>query len=144
MSPSSRRDFLRNIGVSVPTLKALLAQGAVPAVSTSVEAAFDSAKFTPVELNSVLNASSSDFGPHDLARWFVAASGADGLLRTPTGRQNFRGIPFQLGPEGINNKCWAALSTKTGSWASTHVGLSINRNANFVCIASFCEWDSNP
>jgi hypothetical protein len=38
MSPSSRRDFLKNVGVGVPTLKALLAQGAVPAAATSVEA----------------------------------------------------------------------------------------------------------
>lgn len=67
MSASSRRDFLKNVGVGVPTLKALLAQGAVPAVATSAEAAFDNAKFTPVELNRVLNFSSSDFGPHDLA-----------------------------------------------------------------------------
>src|SRR5581483_229336 len=113
MSPSTRRDFLKNVGVGGPTLKALLVQGAVPAVTTSSETAFDNAKFTQVELNSVLNASSTDFGPHDLARWFGGASAADGLLRTPSGKQNFRGIPFQLGPEGIGNKCWAALSAKT-------------------------------
>lgn len=70
MSASSRRDFLKNVGVSVPTLKALLALGPVPAMETSAEAAFDNAKFTPVELNRVLNSSSSDFGPHELARWF--------------------------------------------------------------------------
>ena len=143
MSPSSRRDFLKNVGVGVPTLKALLSQGGVPAMATSVEAAFDNAKFTPVELNRVLNSSSSDFGPHDLARWFGGASASDGLLRTPTDKQSFRGIPFQLGPEGIGNKCWAALSTKTSSWTTTGVELPINRNANFVCIASFCDWDAN-
>jgi hypothetical protein len=143
MSPSSRRDFLRNVGVGVPTLKALLTQRALPAITTSPETEFDAAKFTPVELNRLLNASSSDFGPHDLARWFGAASTADGLLRTPTGKQSFRGIPFQLGPEGISSKCWAALSTKTSSWTTTGVELPINQNANFVCIASFCDWDAN-
>ena len=80
MSPSSRRDFLKNVGVGVPTLRALLAQGAVPAIATSPETAFDNAKFTPVDLNRALNASSTDFGPHDLARWFGGASAADGLL----------------------------------------------------------------
>ena len=60
-----------------------------------------------------------------------------------TGKQSFRGIPFQPGLEGINSKCWAALSTKTSSWTTTGVELPINQNANFVCIASFCDWDAS-
>jgi hypothetical protein len=143
MSPSSRRNFLKNVGVSVPTLKALLAQGAVPVITTSSETAFDNPKFTPVKLNGILNASSTDFGPHDLARWFGGSSAADGLLRTPSGKQSFRGIPFQLGPEGIINKCWAALSAKTSPWTTTRIELPVNRSASFVCIASFCDWDAN-
>jgi hypothetical protein len=142
MRYSSRRDFLKTVGVSVPTLKALLAQSALPAIASAAETAFDSAKFTPVDLDSAFTASSSEFGPHDLARWFRGASAADGLLRTPTGRQNFRGIPFRLGPDDVSKKCWVTLSARTNSWTTTSIEVPLDREANFVCIASFCDWDT--
>ena len=110
MSPSSRRDLLKNVGVGGPRLKALLAQDTVPAVGTTEEAAFDHAKFTPVELDSVLNSSSNDFGRHDLARWFGSVSAADGLLRTSSGRQTFRGILISTRTRGNQQPEFSGLS----------------------------------
>jgi hypothetical protein len=143
MNTWSRRSFLKTVGIGIPSLQALLAQGALPAVATTTEGTFDKNKFAPLDLTALFNAASSDFGPHDLARWLGGASAGDGLLRTPTGEQNFRGIPFQLGPEGVSKKCWAALSTKTNPWTTTSVEMRVDGTANYVCIASFCDWDLN-
>jgi len=60
----------------------------------------DPGRFAPVALISHFNASPSDFGPRDLAKAMGGPSQQDGLIHTPSGKQNFRGIPFLLGAEG--------------------------------------------
>jgi len=65
------------------------------------------------------------------------------LIRTPSGNQNFRGIPFELGPEGVNKKSWIALSSKRSSWATAQAEIPIGRTAAFFCLAQFCNWDEN-
>ena len=38
---------------------------------------------------------------------------------------------------------WAAMSAQPSPWTTTRIELPVNCNANFVCIASFCDWDTN-
>lgn len=66
----------------------------------------------------------------------------DGLLHIPRGKQNFRGIPFLLAAEG-EQKCWLILSSRNESWLTETVEIAVNQKASFICLAQFCNWDTN-
>jgi hypothetical protein len=139
----SRRNFLKTVGASVPTLQLLLQSGASLARGNKASGKFDSSKFTPIDLSAHFTASSTDFGVHDVARSFGGDSAKDALLRTPTGNQRFRGIPFCLGSDSIEDKCWLAMTNKESSWAVQEAQIPIQRKGRFICLASFCDWDAN-
>ena len=101
----------------------------------------DSGKFTPVDLSPYFTAAPPDFEPRGQAKKMGVAS-QDGLLHTPSGRQNFRGVPFLLGPEGAQ-KSWIVLSTRKDSWLTEAVEIPLNRKAGSICWAQFCNWDAN-
>jgi hypothetical protein len=72
-----------------------------------------------------------------------AAGRPDGLIRTPGGRQNFRGIPFWLGQEGVQNKSWVVLSRRPSPSATGSVLIPLEGRASFICLAQFCDWDES-
>lgn len=139
----SRRKFLQIATSSLPSLH-LVAQGtpALP-VASSVRSEVAFHKFSPVDLSAYFNASARDFGSRDRARELGGQSATDGLIRMPSGAQRFRGIPFLLGPEGVANKGWVALSATSHPWSARKVEVSIKKNIGYVCLASFCDWDNN-
>jgi hypothetical protein len=122
-----RRDWLRCVGTA-PLLP--LPGGA----ADSVEAVF-----TPIALDRFFNASAAQFGPREPLRPRVR----DGLIRTPGGRQQFRGIPFLMGPGDVEQKSWVALSARDASWTARSVEIPIGRTARYVCLAQFCDWDDH-
>jgi len=61
----------------------------------------------------------------------------------PAGNLTLRGIPFRLGPEAIDKKAWVALSTGMTPWASKRLEIPLRQRAEFICVASFCDWDEN-
>ena len=140
----TRRGFLQTVGAGVPTL-ALLVQGSGITGQTSdqLSAASAAAKFTPVDLTPYFNTSPRGFGPREQAKSLGKDSAHDGLIRVPTGKQTFQGIPFSLGPDDIESKSWIALSTAPSSWATRSVEVPVNAKANFGCLAAFCDWDAN-
>lgn len=140
----SRRTFLRTVGTSVPTL-ALVAQETTARAMTPIASGSEegSGKFTPIDLSPFFNASPADFGPRDWAEDLIGDSARDGLVRTPTGKQNFRGIPFSLGQEGVEKKSWAVLSTRANSWVARRLEIPLQQKATYVCLAQFCDWDPN-
>jgi len=95
--------------------------------------------FTSIELQPYFNASASDFGTRDQMRF----RSGDGLIRTPGGKQQLRGIPFLLGPGDVRRKSWVALSTRPTAWTASSVEVLIGRKAHFVCLAQFCDWDDH-
>jgi hypothetical protein len=139
----SRRTFLQIATSSLPSLH-FVAQG-TPALAAplSFPPEVASHKFSPVDLSAYFNASPKDFGPRERAKELGGQSGEDGLIRMPSGVQQFRGIPFLLGPKGVANKGWLALSTAPRAWSASQVDVNINKNAGYVCLASFCDWDKN-
>jgi hypothetical protein len=72
-----------------------------------------------------------------------ARNTTDQLVRTPSGRQEFRGIPFVLGPEDVREKSWIVLSRKKTAWAAARAEVPVHSKAGFVCLAQFCDWDEN-
>jgi len=140
----SRRNFLQTVGAGVPTLKLILdgTQAGGGSGGASV-AGMGARKFVPIDLTPHFNASSRDFGVRAQARELGGDSARDGLLRTPAGEQNFRGIPFQLGPEGLEQKRWLALSTRASSWTTGGLAIPLEQRASFLCFATFCDWDEN-
>ena len=91
----TRRSFLQTVGAA-PTLSLVLegqarAQAADPPVPSD--------KFSPIDLRRLFNASSHDLGSRDEFRRLGGDCAEDGFLRTPSGRQALRGLPFRLGPE---------------------------------------------
>jgi hypothetical protein len=100
-------------------------------------------KFTPIDLTLFFNCSPADFGPCERAKALQGYAGRPGLIRTPAGRQNLRGIPFLLGPDGWNKKGWAVLSTRSKPWAAPTHEILLKRSATFLCFAAFCDWDEN-
>jgi len=140
----TRRAFLQNVGLGVPTVRLLLGGGAAP--TGGAEAwpdPLESGKFVPVDLSPYFTASPTDFEPREQAKKMGAASPRDGLLHTPSGKQNFRGIPFLLGPEGAQQKSWVVLSSRKDSWLTETVEIPLNQKAGFICLAQFCNWDSH-
>jgi hypothetical protein len=100
-------------------------------------------KFTPVDLSSYFTASPSDFGSREKAKMLGDSSEKDGLIRTPSGRQDFRGIPFLLGAEGLQSKSWIVLSRHAQRWTAETVDIAVNQKAGSLCLAQFCDWDPN-
>ena len=140
----TRLDFLRTVGASVPTLSLLI--GGVDAAETqSAELGhgYDENKFTPLDLSPHFNCSSTDLGPHPRARALGGESVRDGLIRIPGGEQCFRGIPFRLGPETLQDKRWLMLSTRSSQNSTRSVQIPFQQRASFLCMAAFCNWDEN-
>jgi hypothetical protein len=112
LTDPTKREFLRTVGVSVPTL-AVIAQPSGTAFRTSMPSRNDavSEKFTPIDLSPYFNASPREFGPRERAKEIGGECARDGLIRVPTGRKALQGVPFWLGPEGLDGKSWIGLST---------------------------------
>jgi hypothetical protein len=102
-----------------------------------------SAKFTPVDLTRYFNSSPRDFGPRERAKALKGDSANDGLIRTPAGKQYFQGIPFLLGPEGVERKSWIVLSARSSSWTTRSLEIPFQQQASFICLAAFCDWDEH-
>jgi hypothetical protein len=100
-------------------------------------------RFTPVDLAPFFNATPRDFGPRERARTLSGDSSRDGLIRVPAGEQKLRGIPFRLGPEGLDRRSWLVLSTRPGAGAAAQARIALGRGASFLCLALFCDWDPN-
>ena len=138
-----RRTFLKAVTLGVPTLTLAL-NGAAPSVTSSGASTKSfSGKFTPVDLAPYFNASPINFGPRGRAKELGGDSAQDGLIRTPAGVQNLQGIPFLLGAEGVEEKCWVVLSMRSSSWTTCSIEVPLQRRARYICLASFCDWDEN-
>lgn len=140
----SRRKFLQAVGASVPTLS-LLAGGTLHPAGGDPEEPDQpgTTKSTPIDLSRAFNCSPREYGPQEQAKRMSGDMGKDGLIRTPAGRQNFQGIPFLLGPEGLEAKRWLALSNRSKPWFTRSVEISVRKKSTFLCLASFCDWDPN-
>lgn len=134
----SRREFLQTVGTSVPTLSLVMCEagGAVAGLPPGPPA-----KFVPVDLTKFFNCSPKEFGPRPRAKELGGDSAQDGLVRMPAGHQNLQGIPFSLGPKGVEKKSWLHLSTKTGASAARALTIPLGKKASFVCLGAFCDWD---
>jgi len=141
----TRRAFLQKVGVVAPTVKLLIMLTGDTGEGVEVEGArpIDSIKFAPIDLSSHFTASPSDFGTREKAKMLGGASRQDGLIRTPSGTQNFRGMPFLLGPEGSQSKSWIVLSRHVEPWVAKTVDIAVNQKAGCLCLAQFCDWDAN-
>jgi hypothetical protein len=144
----SRRTFLRTVATTVPTIQfmgqAASGQGRGEIGSlTQAGPSTNLRKFTTIDLTPFFNCSPADFGPREQAKSLIGYRGRPGLIRTPAGQQRLRGIPFLLGPEGWNTKGWALLSTRTKPWPARSIEIPLKRNAKFICLAAFCDWDPN-
>lgn len=138
----TRRDFLRTVGVSVPTLS-LMQSAVVGADAAAHVVAYDRQKFTPVDLSRYFNCSSSDFGPHTQAQRLSGETARDGLTLTPAGDQQFRGVPFHLANEGVHDKRWVMLSSRSSPNGSRSVRIPVEKSASYLCMLAFCDWDKN-
>jgi hypothetical protein len=119
-----RRTFLQAASASAPAVQLVDAEVA--------------GKFTPVSLQGLFNASARDFGPRP---WVWNQAGVkDGLIRTLGGPQRLRGVPFDLGPVGVDGKAWIVLSTKSQPWTLPKVDAPVGQAARFLCLAQFCDW----
>ncbi len=139
----SRRSFLQVVSAGLPTLTLMVQQtGAKAAQVTGVARA--SGKFEPIDLNRYFNASPSDFGPREQAKGLSGDTARDGLVRPSSGKQNLRGIPFWLGPEGLTKKSWLLLSARQDGTAANSLEIPLTlQQFDFICVASFCDWDEN-
>jgi hypothetical protein len=119
-----RRDFLKTTAAT-PLLQ--------------IAADVEDTRFTPVDLSPYFNASATDFG----ARAQLRPRVSDGLVRTPGGKQQFRGIPFLLGGGDVQKKSWIGLSTRASTWTTPAVEVPLGAKARFLCLAQFCDWDES-
>jgi hypothetical protein len=133
----TRRTFLQTVGATAPTLSLVLQR---QANAQAADPPPPSDKFAPIDLRRLFNASSHDLGSREEFRRLGGDCAEDGFLRTPSGRQALRGLPFRLGPESLNEKRWVLLSTRPGAPARS-VEVPLGQPARFVCLAMFCEWD---
>lgn len=140
----TRRDFLRTVGASVPTLSLLTAAvDAQQSQKAEPSRKYDENKFNLLDLGAYLNCSATDFGPRPKAKAWNDDSVGDRLIRTPGGDQSFRGIPFRLGPEDLREKQWLVLSTLSSQNFTRSVQIPVQQQASFLCMAAFCDWDKN-
>jgi len=98
-------------------------------------------KFTPIDLSAFFNCSAQDFGPRERAKRLGGDSARDGLIRVPGGKQSLLGVPFWLGPEGVDRKSWLALGARPSAMARPAQTIPVGKKAGFVCLAAFCDWD---
>src|SRR5579872_312513 len=134
----TKRAFLQVMGASVPMAKLFL--GAAGAQTASGKPS----KFTPLNCSAYFNASAANLGRREQAKDLSSEGARDGMLRTPSGSQRFRGIPFELGPGGEpTSKAWIGLARGERPWTLTRVELPARRTASFICLAQFCDWDTN-
>jgi len=126
----ARRDFLKALGAP----PALQVAGSAAAADGAPAAAF-----LPLDLTRYFNASATDFGPRAQLHFRVR----DGLIRTPGGNRQLRGIPFLLGSEDVRQKSWIALGTAGARWTTASVEIPLGRQARYLCLAQFCDWDRN-
>src|SRR5256884_4472568 len=107
----SRRDFLQTLGSGVPTMALIARQTRASAPWTDGSGRTPaSEKFTSIDLSRYFNVSPAQFGEREQAKELSGESALDGLVHTPTGSQNFRGIPFLLGGGGAKEKSWLLRS----------------------------------
>lgn len=141
---NSRRKFLQTVGATVPTL-ALLTEGTASAAEagSGQSGQPSTPKFTPIQLTRDFNCSPTDYGPQEQAKKLSGDTGNDGLIRTLAGQQNFQGIPFLLGPEGLESKRWLALSDQPKPWLVRSIDISVQKKASHLCLVAFCDWDEN-
>ncbi len=140
----SRRDFLQTVGAGAPTLTLMKERSdASTNLQSQPPAADGPVKFHPVDLAGKFSASPADFGPRPQAQSLGGESAKDRLIRTPAGGQNFRGIPFNLGPEGVHEKRWLVLSEQASSWTVKSTEIEMPRRVGYLCLAAFCDWDKN-
>lgn len=121
-----RRTFLKAAGAGTPAVHLMQTE--------------DGARFTPVALRGLFNASTLDFGPRPWARRWPGVT--DNLIRTIRGTQTLRGLPFELGPEGLDQKAWFVLSTNSQPWTAGYVDIPIGRQTRYLCLAQFCDWEA--
>jgi hypothetical protein len=139
----SRRSFLQAVSGTLPTLTMVNQRHLATSGTATTSPENSSNKFTPLDLTSHFTASSSDFGPRDQAKGLNPQSGKDGLIRMPSGKQTFRGIPFLLGPNDTRSKSWIVLNQKRKSWSAASCEIALQGTAGFICLAQFCDWDIN-
>ena len=137
----SRRGFLRTVSGSLPTLTLISHQGGL--ATHDVATVSGENKFTPLNLTACFTASSTDFGPRDEAKGLNPQSARDGLIRMPSGKQTFRGVPLLLGPEDTRAKSWIVLDQKRDPWSTVSCEIALHHKAGFICLAQFCDWDPN-
>ncbi len=125
----TKRAFLQVMGVSLPGVKLVLSAAGAPPQSAQA-ATVEQAKFTPLDCAPHFNASADDAGIPE-------------RLRTPSGSQHFRGIPFALSPGKPSSKSWIALARSSRPWTTGSVEIPVGRAATFLCLAQFCDWDAN-
>ena len=131
------------MGASLPAVKLVLGAAAGPAPAAQA-ASSSPAKFTPLDCASYFNTSAVDLGRREQAKDLSIEGERDALVRTPSGSQHFRGIPFELGPgREPARKAWIALARSDRPWASAHLEIPVGRAAQFLCLAQFCDWDPN-
>lgn len=130
----TRRGFLGSVAAG-PTLGLLSVSAAAEPV-TGDHATSDH-KFTPVDLSSHYSASSVDFKLPNHPSTVSPES-----LRTPTGLNRLRGIPFLFGDRRNGGRDWLAISKAGQQGARERVEISVRRPAAFVCLAQFCDWPS--
>jgi hypothetical protein len=94
----------------------------------------DEARFTTMPLGRVFNTSAREFGPRPWARNRPGVT--DNLIRTLGGLQTMRGVPFELGPGGVDLKTWVVLGG-----ATRRAEVEIGRTAGYLCLAQFCDWE---
>ena len=97
-----RRSFLKAAGAGAPAVQLARAEA--------------DGKFTTLPMVRHLNASPRDFGPRPWARNRPGVT--DNLIRTLSGAQRICGVPFELGPAGVDTKTWVVLSRAERPWAA--------------------------
>lgn len=120
-----RRTFLQSI-------QAAAAAPALQPLATS--------RATPVPLAALYTASPSGIGPRPWAR--NATGVTDGLLRTPSGSQTLRGLPFELGPAPVTQKSLILLSSASIPGAVSSAEIPLNKPARWLCLATYCDWET--
>ena len=140
----SRREFLVTVGATAPTISLIGSKASAAEGAAAGPAAPDaSGKFTPIDLSSYFNSSSREFGTREKAAMIGGDAAKDSLIRVPGGKRDLQGIPFLLGPEDLQSKGWIVLSTKSGPTGTAQVEISLGKNAHFLCLSSFCDFDEN-
>lgn len=137
----TRRTWIETLAARGATLRLILETMLATAAEAAPET--NSTKFTAIDCARYFTASPADVGPRNQARRLWIQPSQDSLIHTPRGSQDFRGIPFAFAPQSNQQKAWIALSRRHSTWATPRVEFPIERRASYVCLAQFCDWDSN-